>query len=66
MVYLNDGAFTDTRAPLISLGGSASLTSFGDLTETKPDSRRFRLNIIFETSQPFEEEGTHWQKNGSW
>ena len=55
MVCLDDGAFTDTQAPLISLGGSASLTSFGDLTGTKPDSRRFRLNIIFETTTPFEE-----------
>ena len=55
MVRLNDGAFTDTQEPLISLAGSASLTSFSDLTLTKPDSRRFRLNIIFETSTPFEE-----------
>ena len=55
MVCLDEGAFTDTQAPFISLGGSASLTSFGDLTWTKPDSRRFRLNIIFETTTPFEE-----------
>ena len=56
MVRLNDGAFTDTQEALISLGGSASLASFGNLTLTKPDPRRFRLNIIFETSKPFEEE----------
>ena len=55
MVRLDDGAFTDTKAPLISLGGSASLMSFAKLTGTKPDSRRFRLNIIFNTTTPFEE-----------
>ena len=55
MVCLNDGAFTDTKAPLISLGGSASLAGFADLTGTTLDSRRFRLNIIFETTTPFEE-----------
>ena len=55
MVRLNDGAFTDTKAPLISLGGSASLIRFAKLTGTKPDSRRFRLNIIFNTTTPFEE-----------
>ncbi len=55
MVCLNNGAFTDTKAPLISLGGSASLMGFADLTGTKPDSRRFRLNIIFNTNTPFEE-----------
>ncbi len=56
MVHLNDGAFTDSQEALISLGGSASLASFGNLTLVKPDPRRFRLNIIFETSKPFEEE----------
>ena len=55
MVCLDEGAFTDTQAPLISLGGSASLAGFADLTGTRPDSRRFRLNIIFETTTPFEE-----------
>ena len=55
MICLDEGAFTDTQAPLITLGGSASLAGFADLTGTIPDSRRFRLNIIFETTDPFEE-----------
>ena len=55
LVCLDKGAFTDRQAPLISLGGSASLAGFADLTGTTPDSRRFRLNIIFETTTPFEE-----------
>ena len=55
MVCLDNGAFTDTKAPLISLGGSASITDFAGLTGTTPDSRRFRLNIIFNTTTPFEE-----------
>ncbi len=55
MVCIDGDAFTDTKAPLISLGGSASFTGFADLTNTKPDLRRFRLNIIFKTTTPFEE-----------
>jgi uncharacterized protein YcbX len=55
MVTLEKGAFTDTKAPLLSLGGSASFAGFGALTNTPPDPRRFRLNIIFETETPFQE-----------
>ena len=50
-----DGAFTDTRAPWISLGGTASVARFGEATGTPPDARRFRLNIMLETDTPFEE-----------
>ena len=50
-----DGAFTDTKAPWISLGGTASVARFGEATGTRPDARRFRLNIMMETSTPFEE-----------
>ena len=55
MVTLDDGAFTDTKAPLITLGGSASFDGFAKATGTTPDARRFRLNMIFETDTPFEE-----------
>jgi uncharacterized protein YcbX len=55
MVTLDDGAFTDTKAPLITLGGSASFDGFACATGTTPDVRRFRLNMIFETDTPFEE-----------
>jgi len=55
MVKIESGAFTDTKAPLVSLGGSASFTGFSELTGTLPDPRRFRLNMIFQTATPFEE-----------
>ena len=50
---LSGEAYTDTPAPWISLGGSASLTDFGELTSTPPDNRRFRLNLVLETAPPF-------------
>lgn len=50
-----DGAFTDTKAPWISLGGTASVTKFGTATSTAPDARRFRLNVMLETDTAFEE-----------
>ena len=52
---LTAGGYTDTDAPWITLGGSASLADFARLTHTKPDNRRFRLNLIVGTSTPFEE-----------
>ena len=52
---LFDGGYTDTQAPWISLGGTASLTDFSHVTQTSVDSRRFRLNLIIETQEPFEE-----------
>lgn len=55
LVSLEDGAFTDTQAPLISLGGSASIECFAKLTGTACDQRRFRLNVILKTTTPFEE-----------
>lgn len=55
LARVEDGAFTDTKAPWISLGGTASVARFGEATGTRPDARRFRLNIMLETSAPFEE-----------
>ena len=52
---LFDGGYTDTQAPWISLGGTASLADFSHFTNTLVDSRRFRLNLIIETQTPFEE-----------
>ena len=52
---MSGDAYTDTPAPWISLGGSASLADFGKVTSTPPDNRRFRLNLIIETETPFEE-----------
>ena len=52
-----NGAYTDTNAPWISLGGTASVDRFAEITETTPDTRRFRLNIMLDTTDPFEEAG---------
>ena len=52
---LAHGGYTDTQAPWISLGGTASLSDFSKVTHTSVDSRRFRLNLIIETKTPFEE-----------
>ncbi len=52
---LATGGYTDTQAPWISLGGTASLSDFSHQTLTPSDNRRFRLNLIIETQTPFEE-----------
>ncbi len=52
---INNGAYTDQREPLISIGGSASLAAFAAATRTEPDARRFRLNIILATANAFAE-----------
>ena len=49
------GGYTDTQAPWVTLGGTASLTDFSDKTLTPVDNRRFRLNLVIETQTPFEE-----------
>ena len=52
---IENGAFTDQRKPLISIGGSASLAAFAAATCTKTDARRFRLNVIVATTTAFSE-----------
>ena len=52
---LDTGGYTDTHAPWITLGGSASLADFGNVTHTAADNRRFRLNLIVSTDTAFEE-----------
>ena len=52
---IDNGAFTDQPEPLISIGGSASLAAFAAATHTETDVRRFRLNIIVETTTAFAE-----------
>ena len=52
---IENGAFTDQPEPLISIGGSASLAAFAAATRTKTDPRRFRLNVIVETTAAFSE-----------
>ena len=52
---IENGAFTDQREPLISIGGSASLAAFAAATRTKIDPRRFRLNLTVTTTVAFSE-----------
>ena len=50
---IENGAYTDQSAPLISIGGSASLAAFAAATKTGTDARRFRLNMILATDTAF-------------
>lgn len=53
---LDTGGYSDTAAPWVSLGGSASLDAFASLTGTHAAARRFRLNLIIATDTPFIEQ----------
>ena len=55
LTRIDDGAFTDTQAPWISLGGTASVAHVATIFGHRPDPRRYRLNIMLKTSTPFEE-----------
>ena len=55
LCQLAHGGYTDTDAPWITLGGTASLADFAHTTHTAADNRRFRLNLIINTTTPFEE-----------
>lgn len=55
VVRLDRQAFTDTNAPWITLGGSASIDAYATATGTYPDARRFRLNMLVKTDIAFSE-----------
>lgn len=55
VVRLDRQAFTDTNAPWITLGGSASIDAYATATGTFPDARRFRLNMLVKTDIAFSE-----------
>ena len=55
MVELGTGGYTDTAAPWITLCTTASLEAFADATGTRPDNRRFRLNLVIAHDVPFDE-----------
>lgn len=55
LARIDDGAFTDTQAPWISLGGTASVARVAAAFGHRPDARRYRLNIMLKTETPFEE-----------
>jgi uncharacterized protein YcbX len=49
-------AYSDQSTALISIASNASLDAFAEATNTKPDSRRFRINIIIDGDTPFADE----------
>jgi uncharacterized protein YcbX len=59
-------AYSDQSTALISIASNASLDAFAEATNTKPDSRRFRINIIIDGDTPFAEEGFDWQNITLW
>ena len=55
LMRITQGSYADSKDALISIGGTASFDSFGTATGTRPDQRRFRLNIVLHTDTPFAE-----------
>jgi uncharacterized protein len=56
LMTMKHQAFSDQSTALISIASNASLDAFAEATNTKPDSRRFRINIIIDGGAPFAEE----------
>ena len=56
LMTMKHQAYSDQSTALISIASNASLKAFADATNTKPDSRRFRINIIFDDTAPFVEQ----------
>ncbi len=56
LMTMKHQAFSDQSTALISIASNASLDAFAEATNTKPDSRRFRINIIIDGDTPFAEE----------
>jgi uncharacterized protein YcbX len=57
LMAMKHQAYSDQPTALISIASNASLDAFAEATNTKPDSRRFRINIIIDGDTPFAEEG---------
>jgi uncharacterized protein YcbX len=57
LMTMKHQAYSDQSTALISIASNASLDAFAEATNTKPDSRRFRINIIIDGGAPFAEEG---------
>ena len=55
LVRFGTQAYTDQSTPLISIASSASLKAFANATNTSPDNRRFRVNIIIDSKNAFAE-----------
>jgi uncharacterized protein len=57
LMTMKHQAYSDQSTALISIASNASLDAFAEATNTKPDSRRFRINVIIDDDTPFAEEG---------
>ena len=57
LMTMKHQAYSDQSTALISIASNTSLDAFAEATNTKPDSRRFRINIIIDGDTPFAEEG---------
>jgi len=57
LMTMKHQAYSDQSTALISIASKASFDAFAQATNTKPDSRRFRINIIIDGDTPFAEEG---------
>ena len=56
LMEMKTQAYTDQPNPLISIASDKSLKAFAQATNTDPDNRRFRLNVIVESDTPFTEQ----------
>ena len=56
LMTMKHQAYSDQSTALISIASNASIDAFAEATNTKPDSRRFRVNIIIDGDTPFAEE----------
>jgi len=57
LMTMKHQAYSDQSTALISIASKASFDAFAQATNTKPDSRRSRINIIIDGDTPFAEEG---------
>ena len=56
LMTMKHQAYSDQSTALISIANNASLDAFAEATNTKSDSRRFRIDIIIDGHMPFAEE----------
>ena len=56
LMTMKHQAYSDQSTALISIASNTSLDAFAEATNTKPDSRRFRINIIIDGEMPFAED----------
>ena len=55
LMKFKNQAYTDQSTPLISIVSKASLNAFANATNTFPDNRRFRINIVTDGRDAFAE-----------